>query len=201
MQHKLADQLDAKSADVLQRSTRTIVQQVEAMKRMVDDFAEYAKPTRKQLQQVNLGALVQEVLQLYLLQSPVSFKVVIAEHVPEVNVDPVNIRQVLHNMIKNALEAEATQIEIVLKGVHRNDSALVELAFYDNGPGINEEQLEHIFEPYITTKAKGTGLGLAIVKKIIEEHGGAIWVDSTRTQGAGFIIQLPAVLGHVEYTA
>ncbi|MCX7088710.1 MAG: ATP-binding protein [Methylococcales bacterium] len=193
LQHKLADQLDAKSADILQRCTRTIVQQVEAMKRMVDDFSDYAKPSRKQLQHLNLVGLVQEVLQLYLLQSHATFSVVAAD-VPEVNVDPVRIRQVLHNMIKNALEAEATQIEIAIKSVRRNDNELVEVSFYDNGPGIQEDQLEYIFEPYITTKAKGTGLGLAIVKKIIEEHGGAIWVDNTRTIGAGFIIQLPAIL-------
>ncbi|NOT83621.1 MAG: PAS domain-containing protein [Methylococcaceae bacterium] len=194
LQHKLADQLDDKSADVLQRSTRTIVQQVEAMKRMVDDFAEYAKPSKKHLQQLNLANLVQEVLQLYLLQAQVTFNTVIATDLPEVKVDPVSIRQVLHNLIKNALEAEATEIDCVLKQVHRNETILVELAFYDNGLGLQEGQVDNIFEPYITTKTKGTGLGLAIVKKIIEEHGGAIWVDNTRTIGAGFIIQLPAVL-------
>ncbi|MEQ1637844.1 MAG: ATP-binding protein [Methylococcales bacterium] len=198
LQHKLANQLDEKSADVLQRSTRTIVQQVEAMKRMVDDFAEYAKPSKKHLQQLNLAGLVREVLQLYLLETRVTFNTVFADDLPEVNVDPVSIRQVLHNIIKNALEAEATVIECVIKQVGRNETVLVELAFYDNGLGLQEGQLEYIFEPYITTKSKGTGLGLAIVKKIIEEHGGAIWVDNTRTKGAGFIIQLPAVVTGIE---
>ena len=194
LQHKLADQLDVKSADVLQRSTRTIIHQVEAMKRMVDDFSEYAKPSKKHLQHINLAGLVQEVLQLYLLQSQITFNNTVAPDLPEVNVDPVSIRQVLHNIIKNALEAEATQIDCILKEVRRNETVLVEMAFYDNGPGIQEDQLEYIFEPYITTKSKGTGLGLAIVKKIIEEHGGAIWIDTSRAQGAGFIIQLPAVV-------
>ena len=84
-------------------------------------------------------------------------------------------------------------IEIHLYRVQKNYSDFIEMAFYDNGMGINEEQIEQIFEPYVTTKAKGTGLGLAIVKKIIEEHGGSIWVDTRRKVGAGFIIQLPAV--------
>ena len=83
-------------------------------------------------------------------------------------------------------------IELSLRRVIKNNTDFIEIALYDDGPGIKDEQIEKIFEPYVTTKAKGTGLGLAIVKKIIEEHGGAIWIDTTRKVGAGFIIQLPA---------
>lgn len=193
LQHKLADQLDEKSADVLQRSTRTIVQQVEAMKRMVDDFSEYAKPSKKHLQHIHIADLIHEILQLYMLQSPIVFNTSIAADLPDVNADPVSIRQVLHNIIKNALEAECTKIDITIKPIQRNEGIFVELAFYDDGLGLQEGQLEQVFEPYVTTKAKGTGLGLAIVKKIIEEHGGVIWIDTSHTQGAGFIIQLPTV--------
>ena len=101
----------------------------------------------------------------------------------------------LHNLIKNALEAieEKGQIDINLHRVQKNNTDFIEIALYDDGVGIKEQQLEQIFEPYVTTKIKGTGLGLAIVKKIIEEHGGAIWVDASRKIGAGFIIQLPAL--------
>jgi signal transduction histidine kinase len=111
-----------------------------------------------------------------------------------INADPVSIRQVLHNLIKNALEAIGAYglVELSVRGVRKNNTDFVEIALYDDGPGIKEEQIEKIFEPYVTTKAKGTGLGLAIVKKIIEEHGGAIWIDTNRKVGAGFIIQLPA---------
>ena len=193
LQLKLAEQLDEKAQDVLQRSTRTIVQQVEAMKRMVDDFSEYAKPSRRHLQLIQIADLLQEVLQLYVMPAQATFTTVVAENIPAVYVDQISMRQVLHNMIKNALEAECSQIEISIKPVQRNESQFVELAFCDDGPGIQEEFLPQIFEPYVTTKNKGTGLGLAIVKKIIEEHGGAIWVDTTRAVGAGFIIQLPAV--------
>ncbi|MDD1606780.1 MAG: ATP-binding protein, partial [Methylococcaceae bacterium] len=194
LQHKLADKLEPADADMLQRSTRTIVQQVVAMKEMVDDFSEYAKPSKKQTVIIDLPVLVQEVMALYVLKSGIKFKANYEAASLLIMGDPVSIRQVLHNLIKNALEAIETQglIEINLHRVQKNDSDFIEIALYDDGPGIKDEQIETIFEPYVTTKAKGTGLGLAIVKKIIEEHGGAIWVDTSRKVGAGFIIQLPA---------
>jgi len=194
LQHKLADKLGTTDADILQRSTRTIVQQVEAMKEMVDDFSEYAKPSKKQTVMIDLPRLVQEVLALYALKSGVKFKADYETGLLMINGDPVSIRQVLHNLIKNALEAIDAHglIEISLHRVQKNNTDFIEIALYDDGPGIKDEQIEKIFEPYVTTKAKGTGLGLAIVKKIIEEHGGAIWIDTSRKVGAGFIIQLPA---------
>jgi PAS domain S-box-containing protein len=194
LQHKLAGNLDPVSAAILQRSTKTIVQQVEAMKLMVDDFSEYARPSKKQTVAIDLPALVQEVLALYALKSGVKFKADYETGLLMINGDPVSIRQVLHNLIKNALEATDAKglIEISLRRVQKNHTDFIEIALYDDGPGIKDWQIEKIFEPYVTTKAKGTGLGLAIVKKIIEEHGGAIWVDTSRKVGAGFILQIPA---------
>jgi PAS domain S-box-containing protein len=195
LQVKLATKLDASDAEILQKSTRTIVQQVEALKEMVDDFSQYAKPAKKQATDLDLAVLVQEVLALYPLKPGVKFKTDYETGVLLVKGDPVSIRQVVHNLVINALEAigDEGQIEIHLSRVQKNYSDFIECAFYDDGPGINEEKIEQIFEPYVTTKAKGTGLGLAIVKKIIEEHGGSIWVDTRRKIGAGFIIQLPTV--------
>jgi nitrogen fixation/metabolism regulation signal transduction histidine kinase len=195
LQLKLSAKLESGDADILQRSTRTIVQQVEAMKEMVDDFSEYAKTSKKQKVNIDLYALVQEVLGLYTLKSAA---VVQAEQDKKrlcIDGDPVSIRQVLHNLLKNALEATdgLGHIEIDMRRAQKNNSDFIEIGFFDDGPGIKEEQIEQIFEPYVTTKARGTGLGLAIVKKIIEEHGGAIWVDTRRKQGAGFIIHLPAI--------
>ncbi|WP_394753044.1 ATP-binding protein [Crenothrix sp.] len=195
LQHKLASKLDPADADILQRSTATIVQQVEAMKEMVDDFSEYAKPSKKQTVDINLPTLVQEVLALYTLPSSVKFKTYYDQTgLLIIKGDPISMRQVLHNLIKNALEAidGNGQIDIIIHRVQQNNTDFIEIGLYDDGHGVNEEQLESIFEPYVTSKAKGTGLGLAIVKKIIEQHGGAIWVDTTRHIGVGFIIQLPA---------
>jgi PAS domain S-box-containing protein len=195
LQVKLAAKLAADDADILQKSTRTIVQQVEALKEMVDDFSQYAKPAKKQATDIDLPALVQEVLALYTVKPGVKFRTEYEPGLLLIKGDPVSIRQVVHNLIINALEAIDVEglIEIHLYRVQKNYSDFIEIAFYDDGPGINEEQIEQIFEPYVTTKAKGTGLGLAIVKKIIEEHGGSIWVDTRRKVGAGFIIQLPTV--------
>ncbi|NOT10665.1 MAG: HAMP domain-containing protein [Methylococcaceae bacterium] len=196
LQLKLASKLESADADILQRSTRTIVQQVEAMKVMVDDFSQYAKPSMKQAAEIDLAGLVQEVLTLYVSKSEVTFKADYESGLLKIKGDPVSVRQVLHNLIKNALEAIDAKgiVEISVHKVQKNNTDFIEIALYDDGPGIKDEQIEQIFEPYVTTKAKGTGLGLAIVKKIIEEHGGAIWVDTRRKVGAGFIIQLPALL-------
>ena len=197
LQHKLAKELQPQAADVLQRSTNTIVQQVEAMKRMVDDFSEYARPSKKQAENINLHDLIQELLVLYSTQGQINFSTGINAGKAMINADPVSMRQVLHNLLKNAQEAMTNNhkgiIEIKLSQVQRNNAEYVELGIYDQGAGISTEQVETIFEPYVTTKVKGTGLGLAIVKKIIEEHGGLIWIDSHYTDGAGFIIQLPLV--------
>jgi len=195
LQVKLAAKLAGNDAEILQSSTKTIVRQVEALKEMVDDFSQYAKPAKKQATDIDLAALVQEVLALYLLKPGIKFKTDFESNSMVIKGDPVSIRQIVHNLVINAIEAieEKGQIEIRLYKVQKNYSDYIEMACYDNGPGIREDQIESIFEPYVTTKAKGTGLGLAIVKKIIEEHGGSIWVDTRRKVGAGFIIQFPAV--------
>lgn len=194
LQHKLSKELQDGSAEFLQRGTRTIVQQVEAMKRMVDDFSEYAKPSKKHVERINLIDLIQEVTALY-LPSGIRFTGQQIDQPVIVEVDPVSIRQVLHNLIKNAQEAtvDHCQIDIKITQVTRNNAHFVEVGIYDNGAGLQGEHIETIFEPYVTSKAKGTGLGLAIVKKIIEEHGGVIWVDTSYNAGAGFILQLPTL--------
>jgi len=195
LQHKLAAKLDMKAAKILQRSTRTIVQQVEAMKKMVDEFSEYARSAKKLTEDIDLTLLVQEVLELYKLPSEVKFITDLTKHKALINADPVRIRQVLHNLLKNAQEAVggSGRIIINLTRVDKKNTKFIELSVYDNGPGISQNNVEQLFEPYVTTKAKGTGLGLAIVKKIVEEHGGIIWVDTHYQDGAGFIIQLPAL--------
>jgi len=196
LQHKLASELSDASAKILLRSTQTIVNQVEAMKSMVDDFSEYARPSRKQVEYINLNLLINEILALYILQTDIKIVTAFSAENIVIEADPVSIRQVLHNLVKNAQEAmnDKGKIDIKLDKVTRNNTEYAEFSIYDDGCGLTEKQVETIFEPYVTTKAKGTGLGLAIVKKIIEEHGGVIWVDTTYNKGAGFVVQLPTVL-------
>ncbi len=207
LKHKLSKSLNTGDAEVLDRSTRTIVQQVEAMKSMVNAFAEYAKPSVINPQPVDLRLLIEEVVALYPPQSGLEFTLVLERNLPKIFADPVRMRQVLHNMIKNAQEAITTGapgtmfINTHLTQVSGN--TLVEILLRDNGPGIAAEQAERIFDPYVTTKTKGTGLGLAIVKKIIEEHGGTIHLDQAMQAGTGFVIRLPLAdmaregVGHV----
>ncbi|MCK5871847.1 MAG: HAMP domain-containing protein [Methylococcales bacterium] len=195
LQHKLSNELSAPSAIMLQKSTHTIVQQVEAMKRMVNDFSEYARPAKKQTETLDLQHLVQELLVLYQTQENIQITFENKAENTWIQADPVTIRQVLHNLLKNAQEAMKGRglIEIKLASVERHNAHYVELGVYDHGSGVNSDKIETVFEPYVTSKVKGTGLGLAIVKKIIEEHEGMIWVDSHYKQGAGFVFQLPCL--------
>jgi len=195
LKHKLSKSLGEADAEVLDRHTRTIVQQVEAMKSMVNAFSEYAKPAIIHLQPVDLRRLIEEVVALYPPSSGLQFQLDLEEDLPPVSADPVRMRQVLHNMIKNAQEAitpaTAGTMSINAHTVHDNGNPAVEIQLRDNGPGIPPEQAERVFDPYVTTKTKGTGLGLAIVKKIVEEHGGTIRLDPSHQEGAGFAIRLP----------
>ena len=193
LQHKLSKELSPASADMLQGSTNTIVQQVEAMKRMVNDFSEYARPAKQQTETFDFSPFLEELLVLYQAHKTIQVSFINTAENTLIQADPVNIRQVLHNLLKNAQEAMKDQglIEIKLTSVIRHNTHYVQLGIYDHGAGIKSDKIETIFEPYVTSKVKGTGLGLAIVKKIIEEHGGIIWVDGQYTEGAGFIFQLP----------
>ena len=182
-------------ADVMDRSTRTIVNQVEALKTMVDAFSDYARAPTLQLFPSQLSSLVEEVLDLYRQSGQV---VEVETHwmdaEPKVLADPGRIRQLLHNLVKNASEAVEggalklrLATEIQESGKHR----WLCLRMQDNGPGLPREIIDQLFEPYATTKARGTGIGLAIVKKIAEEHGGNIQASDSQNGGAEFILRLP----------
>ncbi|MGH8560230.1 MAG: ATP-binding protein [Methylococcales bacterium] len=197
LKRKLHDRLDFDDAAILDRATTTIVQQVEAMKSMVNAFSDYARPPRQQPVNLNLNTLINEVLALYPSQSGVRMEAILDDEMPRVEADPVRMRQVLHNLIKNATEAlesiDPGRIMVSTRGVRLQGSSWIELRIEDNGPGIAPDKVDRVFDPYVTGKTKGTGLGLAIVKKIIEEHGGMISVDIEYLSGAAFLIRLPAL--------
>lgn len=197
LKRKLTDKLEEEDAAVLSRATTTIVQQVEAMKSMVNAFSDYARPPRHQAVQLNLNTLIHEVLALYPSQAGLLVEAVLDQDLPPIESDPIRMRQVLHNLIKNAREAlngtEHGRILISTRAFSFQGANWSEIRIEDNGPGIPRSEHDRVFEPYITAKSKGTGLGLAIVKKIIEEHGGSISIDPEYFEGAALVIKLPAL--------
>ncbi|MEY2700050.1 MAG: hypothetical protein RIQ52_805 [Pseudomonadota bacterium] len=193
--YKLHDHLPQQEAGILDNATRTIIQQVEAMKTMVNAFADYARPAQMQMKFMQLEALIAEVLALYPPGHGIQCVLRAESNLPGIRIDPIRFRQVIHNLVKNAQEAqpfnEKSRIDFLLARIVKGKNEYLQLKVRDNGPGIPHEQMERIFEPYVTTKNRGTGLGLAIIKKIIEEHGGTIRIDHLYTDGAGLVIRLP----------
>ncbi len=191
MQLKLQDKLPPAEAEILKRSTGTIVTHVAALKGMVDDFTQYAHASRMNAKAVNLNDLVREVLVLYEAMG-VAIEPRLAENLPSIYADPAMLRQVLHNLFQNAIDA-LTGVENprILVNTSMGTGGVL-LTVRDNGTGIAEGVMGRIFEPYVTTKPKGTGLGLAIVKKIVDEHHGRILVENVKPHGATVSIVLPS---------
>lgn len=182
--------------DLLDRATHTIIQQVDAMKGMVDAFSEYARAPDIEIGELNLNALISEVTELYRHQvSPVLITLNLEEPLPAVKADIGRLRQVIHNLLRNASEAiegqDDAEIEISTRQRELGDTRYVEIVVGDNGPGFADDILDKAFLPYVTSKSKGTGLGLAIVRRLVEEHGGEIRARNKAQRGAEVSILLP----------
>lgn len=183
---KLADPQDEK---VLERAATTIINQVDAMQQMVSDFSQYAKPLELRRHPLNLNALLAEIAELY-PDNPLELD--LDADLPAIPADAVQLRQVIHNLTKNAIEAaspDSAPIHILWQT--RRDGANIALSIEDSGGGFADLSKDP-FEPYVTNKSKGTGLGLAIVKKIITEHHGSIRAGHGKTlRGARIAMTLP----------
>lgn len=200
LQHKLVSKLDEPDAKILKRSTETIVSQVEALKRMVNEFREYARVPELELCQVDVNRLVREVLALYQMsdntenespQPPITLE--LTGEISPVRGDPARLRQVIHNLLQNAQDALTGMEDARITVQTRSVSNGIELSVIDNGKGFPEQVRAHAFEPYVTTKPRGTGLGLPIVKKIVDEHSGTIKIQNIQPHGAQISITLPAL--------
>jgi nitrogen fixation/metabolism regulation signal transduction histidine kinase len=188
---KLSPKLDGVDQDALTRGTQTIVAQVAAMKHMVDDFAIYARTPRPgQMQPVDLSALLQDVLALYENLRPHVVASAPSEPVVVVG-EPTRLRQVIHNLFQNAIDAQSNNPDPQYRITLTADARKATLTLEDRGPGFDADVLARAFEPYVTTKTKGTGLGLAIVKKIVEEHGGRAVLSNAPEGGARVAIEIP----------
>ena len=205
LQMKLEEKLQPTDLAMLTRATSTIVNQVTAMKRMVDDFRDYAKTPPAVLSPLNLNALIEEILALYIAGDERDIiHPQLSPGLPRVMGDATQLRQLIHNLLQNAQDAvaertgesEPARIELVTETIHYPgsdgvDQTAVRLTITDNGPGFAPKILARAFEPYVTSKTRGTGLGLAMVKKIVEEHGGRVDIQNRRnTTGAKIVILL-----------
>jgi len=192
LQHKLSAKLEGKDADMLERSVATIVNQVQAMKQLVNEFRDYARLPAAKLVPLDLNAIVQEVLALYGdAQERGVLHARCAIALPRIRGDATQLRQIIHNLVQNALDAVSdrddghvtltTETSLDDNGAPR----AVRLKVEDNGAGFPEKVLQRAFEPYVTTKSKGTGLGLAVVKKIADEHGARVRIVNLPARAAG----------------
>lgn len=197
LRHKYLDTMEQEHADTLDRLTITIIQQVETMEDMVNTFSEYARAPVTSPEFINVNMLLQEVVDLYsTLDADIEIEMQLADDIPNIKADPSRLRQVFNNLLNNAIDAisghPAMQLSIGTKLITETGVDFIEIRVRDAGPGVNEDIIGNIFEPYVTTKQKGTGLGLAIVKKIIEEHGGIVWMENNSdAAGACAVIRLP----------
>jgi nitrogen fixation/metabolism regulation signal transduction histidine kinase len=190
LQHKLAGKLSAEQEAMINRSTETIIGQVQAMKEMVNDFRDFAKTPTPHLRPVSINVLTQEILGLY-EGSPL--RVELDSHCPDIMGDSTQLRQIIHNLLQNAQDASleagrqgdpvGVKTELVSYGVSGDlTKNAVRLTISNSGTGFPAKILARAFEPYVTTKSKGTGLGLAVVKKIVDDHGAKIEIQN-RMQG------------------
>jgi len=181
LEMKLASKLEPTEQALLVKSVKTIVDQVDAMKRLVNEFRDYARLPAAELKPVDLNALVQDVMQLY-ESSAGAVTLELDPHCPPVMGDAQQLRQVIHNLLQNAMDASPHGA--VVRTQLQSASGRVRLTVLDNGPGFAEHILKRAFEPYVTTKSKGTGLGLAVVKKIADEHGSRVDIANRVVDGA-----------------
>jgi PAS domain S-box-containing protein len=196
LRQKYLKKMSADDARTLERLTTTIIQQVDTMKTMVNTFSDYARPPKITLEPTDLNDLVSGVVDLFKSASPDNtFTLSLDPNLSQIPADLNRLRQVVNNLVKNAIEASAKTpepyVEVSTKLFSSDAETYAEIRIEDRGEGVNDKLSENIFEPYVTNKTKGTGLGLAIVKKIVEEHGGIVSLENNPGPGAIAIIRLP----------
>ncbi len=202
IKHKLSSHVNEELQSTLDRSTRTIVQQVESMKEMVNAFSSYAQPVRAKLAPLNLNMLVKDVIELHVSSlSNIELELSLEQELPEIKANASALRQVLNNLLINACHAiesacdndanHSAKISVSTAVATQVAGQYIDLIVEDSGGGIPEEIRDSLFDPYVSSKAKGSGLGLAIVKRIVEEHSGSVWPRDSALGGAAMVVRLP----------
>ena len=193
IRNKYLSALDPEQRETLDRSTRTIVQQVEAMKTMVNAFSEYARPAPLQRVSTDLNQLINDTVELFRSgPNTINLQIEPDTRLGRIQIDPNSFSQVLNNLVINARDALAgREGTVVIRTNQDSKTGGITVTVQDNGPGFDPHSIDRIFEPYVSSKEKGTGLGLAICRRIIEEHGGTIRANNPQQGGAAVIISLP----------
>jgi two-component system, NtrC family, nitrogen regulation sensor histidine kinase NtrY len=197
LRHKYLSKMDKEDAEMLDRMTNTIIQQVDTMKDMVNSFSDYARSPEFNPEEIKIEQLIQEGLDLFsYIDDGNKIETDIEANLPSIVGDEKKLRQVFNNLLTNAVDANAVGtdngLKISARKIDVDGNDMLEIRIIDSGPGIDDQVKEQLFEPYITTKKKGTGLGLAIVKRILDEHAGTVWLENNIDKnGASAVIRLP----------
>ena len=192
LRRRLSTDRSPEEKRLLEEATATIVQEVEGLKQLVDEFSRFARMPALQPRATDLGRLLEGVVVLYRESHPgLAIKATFSPDLPPLDVDPDQIKRAVLNLVDNAVEAVGGAGAVTVETIWLPESRRTRIIVADDGPGIPAEDKERLFLPYFSTKAGGTGLGLPIVHQIVTDHGGTIWVEDAVPQGTRFVVELP----------
>jgi len=192
LRRRLGGERSPEEKRLLEEATATIIQEVDALKQLVDEFSRFARMPALTLRPTDLGRLLESVVGLYRESYPaLSIKASFSPDLPPLEVDPDQIKRAVLNLVDNAVEAVGQTGEVTVQTVWLPQASRARIIVTDDGPGIAVDDKEKLFVPYFSTKATGMGLGLPIVHQIVTDHGGTIWVEDNPPRGSRFVIELP----------
>jgi nitrogen fixation/metabolism regulation signal transduction histidine kinase len=190
LRNRFINSLQGRDLEVIDKTTNTIIDQVKSMDLMVSAFADYANTPQIERKLSSLNDIVNQSISLYDSQKGLNITFDLANDIPKLSLDYASFSRALINLIKNSAEASSNKDTLVnIKTEYLKDENLVLLIITDNGEGFNEDVLDRVFEPYVTTKIKGGGLGMAIVQNIIEQHDARIFASNIKPHGAKICIE------------
>ena len=193
LRRRLAGDRSPEEKQLLEEATSTIIQEVDGLKQLVDEFSRFARMPALSLRPTDLARLLDGVIVLYRESHPaLAITSAFSPDLPQIEVDPNQIKRAVLNLVDNAVEAVGQAGEVTVETVWLPEARRARIVVADTGPGIAQEDRERLFLPYFSTKATGMGLGLPIVHQIVIDHGGTIWLEDNLPQGSRFVLELPA---------
>ncbi|HYB40159.1 MAG TPA: ATP-binding protein [Candidatus Methylomirabilis sp.] len=193
LRRRLAGDRNPEEKRLLEEATATIVQEVDGLKRLVDEFSRFARMPALTRKSTDVGRLLESVVVLYRDSHPaLSIRASFSTDLPPLEIDPDQIKRAVLNLVDNAVEAVTQTGEVTVQTLWLPEAGRARIVVADDGPGIAAEDKEKLFVPYFSTKVTGMGLGLPIVHQIVTDHGGTIWVEDNPPHGSRFVIELAA---------